>query len=83
MNMLFLNTDKIHKNYKIHLLFEIMDKITDIRENNCLKQHEPIDIFLQANTDFIELIEDYESRFKKLLRINKIEYLRPHQIIPD
>ena len=81
--MFMLNTDKIHKNYKIHLLFDIMDKIVEIREQNCLKQHESIDIFLQANTDFIELIEDYETLLKKLLKINTIEYLRPHQIIPN
>ncbi len=83
MEMLKLNTDKIHKNYKIHLLFDIMDKIVEIREKNCLKQHESIDIFLQANTDFIELIEDYENLLKKLLKINAIEYLRPHQVVPN
>jgi hypothetical protein len=60
-----------------------MDKIVEIREANCLKQHESIDIFLQANTDFIELIEDYEDLLKRLLKINSIEYLRPHQSIPN
>lgn len=83
MDMFSLNTDKIHKNYKIHLFFDIMDKIVEIREKNCLKQHESIDIFLQANTDFIELIEDYEELLKRLLKINDIEYLRPHQTIPN
>lgn len=82
IDMFLLNTDKIHKNYKIHLFFDIMDKIVEIREKNCLKQHESIDIFLQANTDFIELIESYEDLLKRLLKINEIEYLRPHQSIP-
>lgn len=83
MSLFDLNTDNIHKNYKVHLLFDIMDKIVEIRENNCLKQHESIDIFLQANTDFIELIENYEVLLKKLLRINNIEYIRPHQALPS
>ncbi|MCF7835199.1 class I tRNA ligase family protein [Candidatus Gracilibacteria bacterium] len=77
------DTNHINKNYKIHLLFDIISKISNLRNINCLKQHENIDILIQANTDFIKLIQDYELLLKKLLKINNIEYIRPHQQISD
>lgn len=83
MGDLNLNTDNINKNYKIHLLFDIISKISHLRTINCLKQHENIDIIIQANTDFIELIQIYENLLKKLLKIKNIEFIRPHQQIPN
>ena len=67
------------KNYRIHLLMEIISEWRTLKQQVTNKPHESIDVFVQANKDIQLLIEEHQDLIKKIVRIENILYLDEHQ----
>lgn len=78
----FNNFDLKEKNYKINILMDIVDKLRQIKTNISMKKHEAIDVFIQANPEFISFLSENENLFRSLLSLWNIDYIRLHEDIP-
>ncbi len=70
------------KDYKIHLLFDILKGVHQQRAQLKLKKHLPIQLAIQANSDILHLLESYESSLKSLFKIEKMHYLAANESFP-
>lgn len=71
------------KNYKINIFTEVIDKINLLKDQLGIKKHEFIDVVVQANPDLLNFLQENESIFRLLTRIQHISLIRPHEDIPD
>ncbi len=71
------------KNYKVNIFMDIVDKLKKIKVDMDVKKHEVMNVFVQANPEFINFLSENESLFKVLLNVNNIEYVRLHENVPD
>ncbi|PJA48958.1 MAG: hypothetical protein CO170_01060 [candidate division SR1 bacterium CG_4_9_14_3_um_filter_40_9] len=67
--------EAINKNYKIQLFMDIIDKLLAIKDGLSCKKHTPVDTFIKANPDFLRFTKSNEATIKKIVNINKMEYL--------
>jgi len=79
----FKNFELKEKNYKINLLMDIVDKLKNIKLKIWLKKHQHIDIFVQANPDFLDFLIQNEDLLKSLVKIWDIRCVRLHEDVPS
>jgi len=70
------------KHYKIHLFMDIVRTLLTLKQSQGSKQHEKVDLFVQATPDFLDHVRWYETVLTSLIQTNEIYYLRPHEDIP-
>lgn len=71
------------KDYKIHLLFDILKGVHQQRAQLKLKKHLPIQLAIQANSAILQLLESYEASLKSLFKIEKMQYLTANESFPS
>lgn len=71
------------KNYKINLLMDIVDKLQNLKLKIWSKKHESVDIFIQANPEFLDFLMSSQDLLKSLINISNIECIRLHEDIPQ
>ena len=71
------------KNYKINLLMDIVDKLQNLKIEIGAKKHETVDIFVQANPEFLEFFIDNKELLNSLVNISNIELIRLHEETPQ
>lgn len=71
------------KNYKINLLMDIVDKLQNLKLKIWSKKHEGVDIFIQANPEFLDFLMSSQDLLKSLINISDIECIRLHEDIPQ
>ena len=71
------------KNYKINLLMDIVDKLKNLKLKIWLKKHQYVDIFVQANPDFLDFLMQGEELLRSLINIRNIECVRLHEDLPS
>jgi hypothetical protein len=69
------------KNYKVHLFLDIIKSFSQLKQSLAQK-HECVDLYIQANPDFLEEIAQYEDILKMFLKAETIHYLKRHEEIP-
>ncbi len=69
------------KNYKINLLMDIVDRLQNLKIEIGAKKHETVDIFVQANPEFLEFFADNKELLNSLVNISNIELIRLHEEI--
>lgn len=74
---------QVEKDYKIHLLFDILKGVHQQRVQLKLKKHLPIQLAIQANSAILHLLESYESSLKSLFKIEKMQYLTANESFPS
>lgn len=62
------------KNYKINLLMDIIAVRRALKGQLQVKSHEKIKLFVQANKDILDKIEDHETLIKDILHVDEIIY---------
>jgi len=70
------------KNYRMNIFMDIVDKLKKIKQKLWVKKHETIDVFVQANLEFIKFVSDREDLLKVLLNIENIDYIKDHEKMP-
>lgn len=71
--------ESIDKNYKIQLFMDIVDKFLSLKEQLGCKKHTDVDVFIQANPDFLRFTKSNENTIKHIIHINKIEYIHTNE----
>lgn len=71
------------KNYKINIFMDIIDKLKILRTKIWSNKHENIDVFIQANPEFISFLSENEELFRKLISVSHIDYIRLHEDSPQ
>ena len=64
------------KNYKINIFTDIVDKIASMKEKIWLQRHEIIDVFVQANPDLLQFLQENEHILRLLTKIQTLTLLR-------
>lgn len=72
-----------HKNYRMHLLMEMISEWRNLKKQVTDKPHEKVSLFVQANKDIQLLVEDHSSLVKNIIRVDDIEYINDHQEAPE
>jgi len=72
----------INKNYKIQLFMDIIDKFLAIKDGLALKKHASVDAFIKANPDFLRFTKSNEATIKKIVNIDKMEYININEDHP-
>jgi valyl-tRNA synthetase len=70
------------KNYKINIIMDIVDKLNWIKTKLWSRKHESIDVFVQANPEFISFLSENDVFFRSLVNIQDIDYIRLHEDLP-
>jgi len=71
------------KNYKINLLMDIVDKLQNLKAWIWAKKHETIDVFIQANPEFLDFLVENKELLDSLVKISNIESIKLHEEIPQ
>ena len=71
------------KDYKINLVFDIFYSIYQEKNNLWLKKHVPIDFFIQANPNIIEVLETYTPSLEFLFKIKSFSFIRTNESCPS
>lgn len=79
----FRNFTPKEKNYKINLLMDIVYKLQKLKLWIWAKKHETIDIFIQANPEFLDFLVENKELLDSLVNISNIELVRLHEDIPQ
>lgn len=75
-NMMDLSSITLsERNYKVNIFMDIIDKLHELKTTWNIAQHENIDIFIQANSDFLDFIQDNDLLIRNLIRIWDIQYI--------
>jgi hypothetical protein len=61
---------------------DIIDKFLAIKEGLACKKHTIVNAFIKANPDFLRFTKANESTIKKIVNINKMEYLNINEDHP-
>lgn len=61
---------------------DIIDKFLAIKDGLECKKHTPVDAFIKANPDFLRFTKANEATIKKIVNINKMEYLNINEDHP-
>jgi len=61
---------------------DIIDKFLAIKSTLASKKHMPVDAFIKANPDFIRFTKANETTIKKIVNINKMDYLNTNEDHP-
>ena len=61
---------------------DIIDKFLAIKDGLLCKKHTLVDAFIKANPDFLRFTKSNEATIKKIVNINKMEYLNINEDHP-
>lgn len=61
---------------------DIIDKFLAIKDGLSCKKHTSVDAFIKANPDFLRFTKANEATIKKIVNINKMEYLNTNEDHP-
>ena len=61
---------------------DIIDKFLAIKDGLACKKHTPVDAFIKANPDFLRFTKANEATIKKIVNIDKMEYLNTNEDHP-
>lgn len=61
---------------------DIIDKLLVLKDGLACKKHTPVDAFIKANPDFLRFTKANETTIKKIVNINKMEYLNINEAHP-
>lgn len=80
-----LSKEQYHgvKDYKIHLLFDILQGITSKKAELQLKKHLPIELAVQANPEILRMLETHQESLKLLFKTQEIHYLTANEAFPE
>ena len=67
------------KNYKINIFTDIIDKIASIKTKLGLQRHEIVDVFIQANPDLLQFLQENEHILRLLTKIQTVTLLRANE----
>jgi len=70
------------KNYKINLFMDIVDKLQSLKTDMWAKKHETIDIFVQANPEFLTFLSETYELLDSLVNISDVKYIKLHEDSP-
>jgi len=70
------------KDYKANILFDIFNGIQKSKEELWLRKHMPIEFFIQANPNMLDLVQSYEPSLKQLFNIREIQYFWTNENYP-
>lgn len=77
ISVLSLNNINLkEKNYKINIFIDIIDKIACMKSKLWLQRHEIVDIFVQANPDLLQFLQENEHILRLLTKIQTVTLLR-------
>ncbi len=62
------------KNYKIHLLMNIVSSLKRLKDNLGLKNHEQVDVFVKASVDMVAFIKTYQQLLDTVLHVHVVDY---------
>lgn len=62
------------KNYKIHLLMNIVSSLKHLKDNLGLKNHEQVDVFVKASVDMVSFIKTYQQLLDTVLHVHVVDY---------
>jgi len=65
----------IDRNYKINIFMDIIDNLVKLKVSTNIAQHENIDIFVQANPEFLEFFQENDLLIRSLIKIWQIDYI--------
>lgn len=71
------------KNYRMNIFMDIVDKLKKIKQNLWVKKHETVDVFVQANLEFINFLSEREDLLEALLNIRNIVYVKDYEKTPS
>ncbi len=71
------------KDYKIHLLFDILQGISSKKSELQLKKHLPIELVVQANPEILRMLETHQASLKLLFKTQEIHYLTANEVFPS
>lgn len=71
----FDNVELMDRNYKINVFMDIIDNTIQLKNSINIAQHENIDMFIQANPEFLEFIQENDLLIRSLIRIWQIDYI--------
>lgn len=71
------------RNYKLNIFMDIIDKLVELKNTWNIAQHENIDIFIQANPDFLDFIQDNDLLIRSLIKVWDIQYIWTNIDIPN
>lgn len=69
------------KNYKINIFTDIIDKIASMKAKIWLQKHDIVDVFIQANPDLLQFLQENEHILRLLTKIQSVTLLRPNEDI--
>ncbi len=82
ISVLWLSSIQLkEKNYKINIFSDIIDKIASMKSKIWLQKHEIVDVFVQANPDLLQFLQENEHVFRLLTKIQSITLLRANEEI--
>ena len=73
----------VTKNYKFNLLMDIIAGRKKMRREQSIPAHESVSVAVQANRDFLESMQVYETTILTLLNASMISYLSEMEQFPD
>ena len=65
----FVDIALIDRNYKINIFMDIIDNLVKLKDSTNIAQHENIDIFVQANPEFLEFFQENDLLIRSLIKI--------------
>lgn len=71
----FSDISLTERNYKVNIFMDIIDKLFEIKQTWNIAQHENVDIFVQANSEFLDFIEQNDLLIRTLIKIWEVEYV--------
>ena len=74
---------KGQKDYKLHLLFEVVKGVSHYKQQAQIKKHQSIMVYVQANAERIALLEEYAPLLRSLLKIQEMNTISYTESFPE
>lgn len=71
------------KDYKVNLLFDIIQSISQKKQALEIKKHIPLMFAIQANPDILALVEKHKNNLTSLFKIEEFHYLNRNEEFPE
>lgn len=71
------------KDYKLHLLFEVVKGVSHYKQQAQIKKHQSIMVYVQANAERIALLEEYAPLLRSLLKIQEMNTISYTESFPE
>lgn len=69
-----LTIQQTQKNYKIHLLMNIVWSLKHMKDTMGLKNHTPVDVIVRASLDMTSFVKQYEDLIQQIIHTTTIVY---------